>query len=138
MDVAEWLRDLVDIHYAGTERIMLVLDNSRLTPPRRFTKPFRLPKRVAWPVAWNFTTCRSELSQYVGIEIAILSAQCLDRRLPDLPTLDREVEAWTRTRNATGARVRWMFGIEQARTGARLPEGRPDGDGRVNQSKSLR
>ena len=52
----------------------------------------------------------------VEIEIGILSAQCLDRRIPDLPTLTHEVDAWTRARNAAGARVRWMFGIEQART----------------------
>ena len=51
-----------------------------------------------------------------GVKIGILSAQCLDRRLPDLPTLTREVEARTRARNASRARVRWMFGIEQART----------------------
>jgi hypothetical protein len=45
-----------------------------------------------------------------------LSAQCLDRRIPDLPTLTHEVDAWTRARNAASARVRWMLGIEQART----------------------
>jgi hypothetical protein len=26
-DFAEWLPDLVDLHYAGTERILLVLDS---------------------------------------------------------------------------------------------------------------
>ena len=51
----------------------------------------------------------------VEIEIGVLSAQCLDRRIPDFSTLTSEVDAWTRARNAVGARVRWMFGIEQAR-----------------------
>jgi hypothetical protein len=45
----------------------------------------------------------------------LLSAQCLDRRIPDLHALTDEVDAWTRARNAANARVRWMFGIEQAR-----------------------
>lgn len=41
----------------------------------------------------------------VEIEIGILSAQCLNRRIPDLPALGAEVEAWTRARNATDARI---------------------------------
>jgi hypothetical protein len=48
-------------------------------------------------------------------QIGILSAQCLDRRIPDLATLTSEVGAWTRARNAVDARVRRMFGVEQAR-----------------------
>jgi len=44
-----------------------------------------------------------------------LLAQCLDRRIPDRATLQREVEAWTRRRNDAKAVIRWMFGIEQAR-----------------------
>ena len=51
----------------------------------------------------------------VEIEIGVLAAQCLDRRIPDLGTLTREVEAWTRTRNEARAAIQWMFGIEQAR-----------------------
>ena len=48
-------------------------------------------------------------------EIGILASQCLDRRIPDLATLTAEVEAWVCARNAQGAAVQWMFGIEQAR-----------------------
>ena len=51
----------------------------------------------------------------VEIEIGVLGAQCLARRIPDLETLTAEVEAWAAARNTTGAAVRWMFGVEQAR-----------------------
>jgi hypothetical protein len=33
------------------------------------------------------------------IEPSVLSRQCLDRRMPDLETLTREVAAWERARS---------------------------------------
>jgi hypothetical protein len=41
--------------------------------------------------------------------------QCLDRRIPDLPTLEREVAAWERLRNESKAKVNWLFTVERAR-----------------------
>jgi hypothetical protein len=49
------------------------------------------------------------------IELAILSAQCLDRRIPNQDTLRQEVAAWEETRNALGAAVNWRFTTEDAR-----------------------
>jgi hypothetical protein len=51
----------------------------------------------------------------VEIEIGVLSGQCLDRRIPDRRTLQREISHWQQARNAAGAKIRWMFGVEQAR-----------------------
>ena len=51
----------------------------------------------------------------VEIEIGVLVRQCLDRRIADRATLAREIAAWQQRRNAAGTRVRWLFGIEQAR-----------------------
>jgi hypothetical protein len=52
----------------------------------------------------------------VEIELSVLVNQCLKRRIPDLPTLMREVAAWEATRNAQRATVRWQFDVAQART----------------------
>ena len=49
------------------------------------------------------------------IEIGVLSQQCLNRRIPDRETLRTEVAAWQAQRNAQNARIRWMFGVEDAR-----------------------
>ena len=51
----------------------------------------------------------------VEIEIGVLKAQCLDRRIPDREVLVREIEAWEKARNAAGARIRWRFTTERAR-----------------------
>ena len=41
--------------------------------------------------------------------------QCLDRRIPDRSTLEREIAAWERSRNLKQARIRWLFTVERAR-----------------------
>jgi len=51
----------------------------------------------------------------VEIEIGVLRGQCLDRRIDDPKCLINEIAAWEQQRNATGARIRWMFTTEKAR-----------------------
>jgi hypothetical protein len=52
----------------------------------------------------------------VEIEIGVLRGQCLDRRIDNPTQLKREIAAWERQRNASGARVKWMFTIDKARS----------------------
>jgi hypothetical protein len=52
----------------------------------------------------------------VEIEIGVLRGQCLDRRIGDREVLNTEVAAWQRHRNASGARVKWKFTTERARS----------------------
>jgi hypothetical protein len=49
------------------------------------------------------------------IELSILSRQCLDRRIPDLGTVTREVAAWEQARNASAQGVNWRFTTPNAR-----------------------
>ena len=51
----------------------------------------------------------------VEIEIGVLKGECLDRRIDNRAELEREIGAWERERNATGARVNWMITTENAR-----------------------
>lgn len=49
------------------------------------------------------------------IELSALTRQCLDRRLPDIETMSREVDAWERDRNVTQTGVNWRFTTKDAR-----------------------
>jgi len=49
-------------------------------------------------------------------ELSVLSKQCLNRRLPDKPTLTSGVAAWETARNAARCRVDWQFTTTDART----------------------
>ena len=48
-------------------------------------------------------------------ELAVLSTQCLDRRIPDKETLAREVGAWEERRNKLNAKADWQFTTADAR-----------------------
>jgi hypothetical protein len=48
-------------------------------------------------------------------EIGVLRSQCLDRRIATREQLETEIAAWQRQRNASGARIKWMFTTTKAR-----------------------
>ena len=49
------------------------------------------------------------------IELKALSMQCLDRRIENKITLEREVAAWERDRNEAVVGVDWQFTTADAR-----------------------
>jgi len=51
----------------------------------------------------------------VEIEIGVLRTQCLDQRIATKQRLVSEIAAWEQQRNASGARIKWMFTTEKAR-----------------------
>jgi len=52
----------------------------------------------------------------VEIEIGVLRSQCLDRRIATRKRLVSEIAAWQRQRNHSGARIKWMFTVDKARS----------------------
>ena len=48
-------------------------------------------------------------------ELSARQRQCPQQRLPDYPTLEREVRTWTARRTARTGRVAWQFTTAGAR-----------------------
>jgi uncharacterized small protein (DUF1192 family) len=48
-------------------------------------------------------------------ELSVLSAQCLNRRIPDKQTLTDEVAAWEADRNKKHTKADWQFTTAEAR-----------------------
>jgi hypothetical protein len=71
-------------------------------------------KRLADKLELHYTPKHGSWLNIAEIELAV-AGQCLDRRLADRTTLQREVAAWQTTRNATGRGVDWRFTTEDAR-----------------------
>jgi transposase len=117
VDFAECMRDLVDEHYPNANRIKLVLDNLSTHSPGALYEAFppEEARRILRRLEFHYTPKHASWLNMVEIEIGVLVAQCLDRRIPDIRKLTAEVAAWTRARNAEKAKVRWMFGIDKAR-----------------------
>jgi transposase len=117
VDFAECMRDLVDMHHPKADLIKVVLDNLSTHSPAALYEAFapEEARRILRRLEFHYTPKHASWLNMVEIEIGVLVAQCLDRRIPDMKKLTTEVAAWTRARNTAGAKVRWMFGIDKAR-----------------------
>jgi transposase len=116
-DWAYAIRDLVDVHYPDAQKIVLVLDNLNIHSPASLYVAFepKEAKRLADKLEIHHTPKHGSWLNMAEIELAILSAQCLDRRLPDIETMASEIAAWEETRNEVATRVNWRFTAEDAR-----------------------
>lgn len=117
-DFAECMRDLVDHHYPQAELIRVVLDNLSTHSPGALYEAFPAPDahRILRRLEFHYTPKHASWLNMVEIEIGVLRGQCLDRRIADTQQLIAEIDTWERERNATGARVKWMFTTDRART----------------------
>jgi transposase len=117
LDFAECMRDLVDVHYPDTHRIRVVLDNLSTHVPGNLYEAFPAAEahRILNRLEFHYTPKHASWLNMVEIEIGVLRTMCLARRIADRATLEREVATWVRQRNASKARVRWLFDVEQAR-----------------------
>jgi transposase len=116
-DFAECMRDLVDVHYARAKRIRVVLDNLSTHGAAALyqTFPPDEARRILRKLEFHFVPKHASWLNMVEIEIGVLRSQCLDRRIADRATLKREIAAWEKMRNATRARIRWLFDVQAAR-----------------------
>src|SRR5215467_10392098 len=89
---------------------------------RRYTKPSRPNRNGGWSSASSGTT-RPMLREpqhgswlnMAESEIAVLTRQCLDRRIADRKTLAKQTAAWQKQRNKHHAKARWQFTTADAR-----------------------
>ena len=95
-----------------------MLDNLSTHSPGALYEAFPAPEahRVLRRLEFHYTPKHASWLNIVEIEIGVLRGQCLDRRIADREQLVAEIAAWERQRNAAGARVKWMFTTERARS----------------------
>jgi hypothetical protein len=103
-DYAQVLKDLADIHFPCAKTIVLVQDNLNIHSKASLYEAFpaaearRLVERFAWHFAWHYTPKHGSWLDLAESELGVLSAQCLDRRIPDKQTLIDEIGAWEHER----------------------------------------
>jgi hypothetical protein len=116
-DYAERLRELVDVDFPDAACIRVVQDNLSTHTPGALYEAFPAPEahRILGRLEFHYTPKHASWLNMVEIEIGVLKGQCLDRRIDHHEELEREIAAWECQRNASGARVNWMFTTEKAR-----------------------
>lgn len=115
-DWAQFLKVIAD-HYSEAEKITLVMDNLNTHTPGSFYETF--PPEVA-KALWDrfeliYTPKHGSWLNIAEIELSVLSAQCLNRRIAHIESAQSEVKAWEKARNSKITRVNWQFTRDDAR-----------------------
>jgi transposase len=116
-DYAARLRALVDVDYPDAARIRVVQDNLSTHTPGALYEAFPAAeaRRILRRLEFHYTPKHASWLNMVEIEIGVLKQQCLDRRIETRARLEAEIATWEHDRNASGARINWMFTTEKAR-----------------------
>jgi hypothetical protein len=117
VDFAQCLKDLVDVHYPDAEVIRLVTDQLNTHRPAVLYATFEPDeaRRIARKLEWHYTPKHGSWLDMAEVELAVLTRQCLDRRIPEQAMVERVVGIWEERRNAARATVDWQFTTDKAR-----------------------
>ena len=117
VDYAHALRDLSDIHFPGADKIVLVQDNlsTHTTVSLYEAFPAAEARRLVERFEWHYTPKHGSWLDMAESELAVLSTQCLDRRIPDKAELIAQLAAWEQRRNTLHAKANWQFTTADAR-----------------------
>jgi hypothetical protein len=117
IDWAHCIKDLIDVHFPDAETIVLVQDNLNTHTPASLYEAFgpAEAKRLTDRLELHPTPKHGSWLNMAEIELSVLAEQCLDRRLADRATLEREVTAWETARNTTNRGIDWRFTTADAR-----------------------
>ncbi len=71
-------------------------------------------RRLAERLEIHYTPKHGSWLNIAETELSVLAMQCLDRRIPEMEDLEREVQAWQDDRNQITKGVDWQFTTEDA------------------------
>ncbi len=116
-DWARAVKELLDVHYPDVRVVRLVMDNLNTHTIGSLYETFEPAeaRRLSQRLEIHYTPKHGSWLNIAEIELQVLSAQCLDRRIDGRAKLSREVAAWTERRNASITGVDWQFTSAKAR-----------------------
>jgi predicted AAA+ superfamily ATPase len=103
--------------FPGAASFTLVQDNLNTHQPGSFytqldpQQAFLLAQRFTW----LYTPKHASWLNMVELEFSALARQCLNRRIPSQPRLEKEALAWAKARNEAQVKVTWQFSLQVAR-----------------------
>ena len=104
--------------YPDAIKIRLVQDNLNTHDTSAFYE--NLPADEAFALAerfeFYFTPKSASWLNMIEIEFSALSRQCLNRRIPTIAQLEREILTLIAERNSEKIKINWQFSIQSART----------------------
>lgn len=99
-------------------KIRIVQDNLNTHNDSSFYE--NLPADEAFALSqrfeFNYTPKSASWLNMIEIEFSALARQCLDRRIPTIEQLEKEILAIVKERNDKKIKIDWQFSIDSART----------------------
>lgn len=116
-DWAHWIKAMLEERYPEAVRVHLVLDNLNTHAAASLYKTFEPyeARRLAQRIEFHNTPKRGSWLNIAEIELSALSQQCLNRRIPDMATLQAAIAAWETERNKRQTKIDWRFTADDAR-----------------------
>jgi hypothetical protein len=111
------IKQMLDERYPDTIKVRLVMDNLNTHNVASLYETFepKEAKRLAERLDIHYTPKHGSWLNMAEIELRVLKGQCLDRRIPDMATMQVEVAAWDRDRNNSTRKIVWQFRTSDAR-----------------------
>jgi len=117
LEWAQQVERLLNEFYPEAERIRLVMDNLNTHTIGALYQAFNAEKarRLAKRLEIHYTPKHGSWLNIAEIELSAVTQQCLNRKIPDTETLNEQLSAWEKNRNASAKYVDWHFTTEDAR-----------------------
>ena len=117
VDWAQEMRMLLEEDYSKAEKVILVCDNLNTHKLASFYEAFppETARRLVERLEIHYTPKHGSWLNIAECELSAMTRQCLDRRIPSLKVLRRELKLWAKRRNAEQKGVDWRFTTKNAR-----------------------
>jgi len=117
VDWALQIKELLDNQYPNAMKVVLVMDNLNTHTGASLyeTFPPHEARRLLERLEIHYTPKHGSWLNIAEIELRVLLGQCLNRRIPDKQTSQKEVNQWQNQRNSRQAKVDWRFSTDNAR-----------------------
>ena len=116
-DWANEIRELLEEDYPDAKKVILVCDNLNTHKLGSFYEAFapQQARQLLNRLEIHYTPKHGSWLNIAEIELSVFTKQCLDRRIPDIKTLQAEASAWYSGRNVERKKVDWQFTTKDAR-----------------------
>jgi hypothetical protein len=116
-DWAWWIKSMLDERYPNAVQVRLVMDNlsTHCIASLYEVFPPQEARRLAERLEIHYTPKHGSWLNMAEIELSALNGQCLDRRIPDLVTMQSHISAWETDRNNRQSKINWHFATSNAR-----------------------
>ncbi len=110
-DWAVQIKEMLDERYPNAGKVRLVMDNLNTRNIASLYETFEPEeaRRLAQRLDIHYTPKHGSWLNMAEIELSVLKGQCLDLRIPDMATMQRQVAAWEKNRNNRVRKILWQF-----------------------------